>query len=234
VLELIQVGYRQGQGWALRDISLAIPAGQAVAVTGPNGSGKSLLLAICATLAPRFTGTVRINGEDARARPSLVRRFTGYVPEAVGIDPGMSVREDLEFFADAHGLTRHARQEAVGDLIERWGLRAVAGEALRSVSRGFRQRLGLARAWLHRPRLLLLDDPVSALDADAREIFRDELRRHLDGGGSALAASHGEDAAQWSHRIGVLSGGELRRVMDSSAAPDASVASVLPGIGRSR
>ena len=234
VIELSQVGCRVGGRWALRDVSLSIPEGQAFGLTGPNGSGKSLLLAICATLVAGYTGTVRVFGEDARVRSSQVRRLVGYVPETIGIDPQMSVREDLEFFADAHGLNRQARRDAVASAMERWGLQPVAGETLGCVSRGFRQRVGLARAWLHRPRLLLLDEPTSGLDADACEAFRDELRRHMDTGGSALLVSQLRELAQWSHRIGLLVAGELRRVTDadSSHVRDALAESALSGTGR--
>ena len=216
MVELKDVGFRSAGGWALRDISLRVLAGEVFGLAGPNGGGKSLLLAICATLVAPHIGTVRIGDEDARSSPAAVRRLIGYVPEIIGLNARMTVREDLEFFAAAHGMARQACRDAAGDALERWGLRTAAGDAMGHVSRGILQRVGLARAWLHRPRLLLLDAPASGLDADARDVLRQEMRRHVEGGGSALVASHElPELARWSHRVGFLVAGQLRQVVES-------------------
>jgi len=229
VVELKEVGFRSAGGWALRDVSLRVSAGEVFGLAGPNGGGKSLLLAICAALAAPHTGTVRIGDEDVRSSPAAVRRLIGYVPEIIGLHPRMTVREDLEFFAAAHGMSRQACRDSAGDALGRWGLGMAAGDAVGRVSRGILQRVGLARAWLHRPRVLLLDAPASGLDAEGREVLRQEIRRHVEGGGSALVASHERaELARWSHRIGFLVAGELREVVD--ARPLRAVAPEEPAV----
>ena len=212
MLELTQVGCRMAGRWALREISFAVPAGQAFGLSGPSGSGKSLVLAVCATLIPGYTGIVRVCGEDVRSRRSSVRRRIGYVPDAIGLDPDMTVREDLEFFAGAHGMARQAGRNAAAAALERWQMRPVADEPMGTLSRGFRQRVGLARAWLHEPQVLILDEPAGGLDAEGRELFAGALRRHLDAGGSALLGTSSADLLQWSDRIGFLVAGSLHRV----------------------
>jgi ABC-2 type transport system ATP-binding protein len=234
VIELKEVGFRSAGGWALRDISLGVSAGEVFGLAGPNGGGKSLLLAICAALAAPHTGTVRIGAEDVRSSPAAVRRLIGYVPEVIGLHPRMTVREDLEFFAAAQGLSRQACRDTAAGALERWGLGMAASEAMGRVSRGILQRVGLARAWLHRPRVLLLDAPASGLDAEGREILRQEIRRHVEGGGSALVTSHERaELARWSHRIGFLVAGRLREVVESrdlrAVAPEEPAAVAMGG-----
>ena len=234
MVELQEVGFRSAGGWALRDVSFRVSAGEVFGLAGPNGGGKSLLLAICAALAAPHAGTARIGGEDVRSSPAAVRRLVGYVPEVIGLHPRMTVREDLAFFAAAHGLSRQACREAAGDALERWGLGMAAGDAMRNVSRGILQRVSLARAWLHRPRVLLLDAPETGLDAEGREILRQEIRRHMEGGGSALVASHERaELAGWSHRIGFLAAGQLREVVDArplrAAAPEEPAVAAVGG-----
>jgi ABC-2 type transport system ATP-binding protein len=223
VVELTQVGFHAAGRWALREISLRVPEGEVCGLAGPNGAGKSLLLAICATVAPVQTGTVRIGGADARSHPDAVRRLIGHAPETIGMYPRMTVREDLEFFAAAHGLSRSAGRRAVDEMLERWGLHAAAADRMGTASRGVLQRVVLGRAWLHRPRVLLLDEPAAGLDAESCEVLWREIRRHVEAGGSVLMASHRmPDLVRRSHRIGLLVGGELRRVVESGSLREAA------------
>ncbi len=227
VIEVAQVGFRVGGRWALQDVSLTVREGEVFGLAGPNGSGKSLLLAICATVLRPHTGMVRIAGQDIASSPSAVRRVIGYVPEEVGAYPDMTVREDLEFFARAHGMGGAARQPATADALERWGLRAGADVAVRQVSRGTLRRVALARAGLHHPRVLLLDGPESGLDSEGCEALERELRRHIDEGGSVLLASHRSvELARWSHRIGLLTSGLLLDVVESRSIRGAGVEGV--------
>lgn len=209
MIDLVDVSCRAGDRWVLREATLRVEPGEAVALTGPNGGGKSLLLAVCATLARAASGTVRIAGHDARTSGSSVRRLVGYLSDEVGIDPVLTAREDLAFFAEAHGIRRALRAEAAGEGLRRWGLDRVADEPVARLSRGLRRRLGLARACLHRPRVLLLDDPTVGLDAEARVMLQGELRRHLDEGAAVLLASHDADAIHACDRTVALVEGRL-------------------------
>jgi ABC-2 type transport system ATP-binding protein len=208
-LALEGVGRRAGGRWALRDVSLALGPGTLCGVTGANGSGKSLLLALCATLVPPSAGAVSIAGIDARRRPALARRHLGYLPADVGCYPAATVREDLAFFASAHGLRRDATPDAVDAALARWHLVDVADVPTGALSRGVRRRLGLARAVLHGPDLLLLDEPTASMDAEARALVWRELRRHADAGGAALFASHDPAELARAHRTLGLAAGRL-------------------------
>jgi ABC-2 type transport system ATP-binding protein len=210
IIDLRRVGCRVAGRWALQEVSLQVPPGELFGLVGPNGGGKSLLLAICATLIRPDTGSVRIGGHDVGSHTSTVRRLIGYLAEEIGWYPHMTVREDLEFFARAHGMRRDALRRATADALGRWGLQPLADTRMRDLSRGFLRRVGLARAWLHRPQLLLLDEPASGLDAEARAALTYELLQHLRDGGSAMIASHhmGE-FSRCSHRLGVLAAGRL-------------------------
>jgi len=229
MIELSQVSCRVGGRWVLQDVSLRVPEGEVFGLAGANGAGKSLLLAVCATLIRPAGGTVFIAGRDARAEARAVRRLIGYLPEEVGWNPQMTVREDLAFFAGAHGLARDAGRAAAGEALERWGLAPVAGAPVGDLGRGLRRRLGLARALLHGPRVLLLDDPAAGLDADAREILWRELRRHAAGGGSAIMASHrADELAAACSRVGVLAGGFLKDVREARGAGGEGAHAVPP------
>jgi ABC-2 type transport system ATP-binding protein len=228
MVELTRVSYRVGRRWALRDVSLRVSAGELFGLAGPNGGGKSLLLAICATLIRADSGAVLIGGIDARSNPSAVRRLIGYVPEEVGWHPQMTVREDLDFFARAHGLGREAQRSATADAVQRWSLRTLSDVPVRHLSRGEIRRLAIARAWLHGPRVLLLDDPASGLDSESRELLWREVARYVDGGGTVLVATHQPaELARWSPRIGALIAGELRAGTEPGRSSTGSPAAVM-------
>jgi len=210
VIRLESVGCRIGGTWALQGASLHVRAGELVGLTGPNGGGKSLLLAICATLVRADAGEVVIAGHDARTRPRRVRGAIGHVPESVGFYPDMTLRQDLEFFAAAHGIARAAIPGVVDDVLRRLDLGGLPGLRMEWASRGLLRRMALARALLHRPPVLLLDDPGSGLDAEARGALWRELGRHVDGGGCALVASHDTaELARHAHRVTLLSRGRI-------------------------
>jgi ABC-2 type transport system ATP-binding protein len=220
MIELHGAGCRIGGRWVVRDVSLEVQAGEVFGITGPNGSGKSVLLAICATLVRADAGTARVAGLDVRTATRAVRRLIGFVPEEVGWDPRLTVREDLEFFAAAHALPRRTRSVAATDVLQRWDLGPVAGERMGRLSRGFLRRVGLARAWLHRPRVLLLDEPACGLDVETRSTLWRELELHAEGGGSALVVSHDvEHLSRACRRIGVMAAGQLGEVIEAWGAP---------------
>lgn len=215
MIELTDLGCRARGRWVFRGVSLRIAPGEVFGLTGPNGSGKSLLLGICATLVQPSAGSARVGDADVRTQRGAVRRIVGFVPEDVGWNPRMTVREDLDFFAAAHGLTRSARRVAVDDGLRRWGLAPSADEAMSRLTRGLTRRVALARAWLHRPRVVLLDDPSSGLDGEGQATLWRQLELHALGGGSALVVSYdARQLARVARCLGVLAGGALSEVAD--------------------
>ncbi|WP_246236437.1 ABC transporter ATP-binding protein [Actinomadura chibensis] len=157
---------------------------------GPNGAGKTTLLLILATLLAPDAGTVRIAGHDARLHPARARDALGWMPDTFGVYDQLTVDEYLAFFADAYGLPKDERPRRIRALLSLVHLEDRLGQPVHALSRGQKQRLGLARALVHRPRVLLLDEPASGLDPRSRIELRDLLRSLAADGVAVLVSSH--------------------------------------------
>jgi heme exporter protein A len=180
----------------LRGISLTIPTGATVALLGPNGAGKTTLLRILATLARPSVGEVTIDGLDLRRDAQIIRQHIGYLGHQPLLYEELTAEENLDFFARMYGVqNRHARADA---LIERVGLRQKAKDRVRDLSRGQTQRLALARALLHEPSLLLLDEPDAGLDEQGIALLEEVLRERSTPGQTAIFTTH--DVA-WGLRV---------------------------------
>ncbi|WUI00418.1 ABC transporter ATP-binding protein [Spirillospora sp. NBC_00431] len=175
---------------ALGGLDITVPYGQVTALVGPNGAGKTTLLLILATLLAPDAGTVRIAGHDARHRPAAVRDALGWMPDTFGVYDQLTVDEYLMFFADAYGLPKQERPRRVRALLNLVHLEDKLGQPVHALSRGQKQRLGMARALVHRPRVLLLDEPASGLDPRSRIELRDLLRSLAADGVAVLVSSH--------------------------------------------
>jgi heme ABC exporter ATP-binding subunit CcmA len=196
-------GLRQrfGTRTVLGPLDLVLEAGESLAVLGENGSGKTTLLRLLATAARPAAGRLRILGLDAATERTEIRRRIGYLGDSPGHYPALSAAENLEFFAALHGVER-SRVMATLELV---GLAAVAGKRAAELSRGMAQRLGLARAILHAPQLLVLDEPDAGLDEEGRAV----LARVVEGRSLVLATHDRELAAQLCGRTLDLSAARL-------------------------
>ena len=213
-VQLERVSRRDGGQVALDNLSLAVPEGSAFALIGPNGSGKSTVLKLIATIVKPTSGTIRVHGHDVVAEAGAVRRLVGYVPDVFGTYPGLKVREYLEYFAGAHRL-RNA-QATITDLLTLVELQAVAGQYLTTLSRGRKQRLAIARALLHDPSVLLLDEPTFGLDQRGRADVLAVLRELQSMGKTLVISSHLlEDVAQLATDVAAFADGRL--VAETSA-----------------
>lgn len=181
---------RFGPVEALRGLDITVPYGQVTALVGANGAGKTTLLLILATLLAPDAGTVRIAGHDALAQPVRAREALGWMPDTFGVYDQLTVDEYLAFFADAYGLSRQERPRRIRALLSLVHLEDRLGQPVHALSRGQKQRLGLARALVHRPRVLLLDEPASGLDPRSRIELRDLLRSLAADGVAVLVSSH--------------------------------------------
>jgi ABC-2 type transport system ATP-binding protein len=175
---------------ALSGVDLSAPYGQVTALVGPNGAGKTTLLLILASLLTPDRGEVRVAGVDPVRDPGGVRRQMGWMPDVFGVYEQLTVSEYLSFFADAYGLARDQGNERVRELLGLIHLSEYARRPVHVLSRGQKQRLALARALVHSPRVLLLDEPASGLDPRSRVELRDMLRGLADGGTAILVSSH--------------------------------------------
>jgi ABC-2 type transport system ATP-binding protein len=194
----------------LDGVELRVAAGTLVALLGPNGAGKtSLVRAICGRLR-LDTGRVAVDGRDPTREPAARARL-GLVPQAIALYPDLTARENLEVFAALADVPRQARRARVDEAIEWASLSERAGSLARTLSGGMQRRLNLAAAVLHRPDVLLLDEPTVGVDPQARERLHALLRDLRAGGAALLLATHDMDeAAELADRVAILVDGRVR------------------------
>lgn len=174
---------------ALDQVNFRIEAGTVTALVGPNGAGKTTLLRCLATLEVPYAGTIRLDGIDAPAEPRRARRLLGFLDEFFGLYDDLTVLQCLRYWAGAHGIAGDAVAAAT-DAAERLGLADRLGERAGSLSRGLRQRLAIAQAIIHRPRILLMDEPASGLDPEARASLAGLIHTLQAGGMTIIVSSH--------------------------------------------
>ncbi len=173
---------------ALAGVNVSVEAGEFVTLVGPNGAGKTTLLRILATLTRPTSGTVRIAGLDPARAGSEVRRRIGFLSHQTLLYDDLTAEQNLRFYARMYDLDAAAAR--VDGLLERVGLAARRDDLVRTLSRGMRQRLALARSVLHRPQVLLLDEPYTGLDPQAAQALTDLLVELVGEGGTILLATH--------------------------------------------
>jgi heme ABC exporter ATP-binding subunit CcmA len=208
VLAARGVSRRFGRQWVLREVELSLAPGQAIALVGANGAGKSTLLAILATLLRQSEGQVELFGQPAFATRDAARARMGYLPHQTLLDDALSAAENLRYYAALYRL-RHAGPR-LNTLLEEVGLSARRDDLVGTFSRGMRQRLSLARALLHEPELLLLDEPFSGLDVSGIRDLSSRLRRERERGRAQVIVTHQlEPLLGWCDRVVALSRGRV-------------------------
>ncbi len=201
---------RYGKVEAVRGISLQIPKGEVYGFIGPNGAGKTTTIKVLATLITPDNGTATLDGIHIPSHPAEIRRRIGYMPDFFGVYEDLTVNEYLHFFAAAYRLDRAKRITVVGDVLELTDLTGKKNEQVDALSRGMKQRLGLARTLLHDPDLLLLDEPASGLDPRARIEIRELLKALRNMGKTILISSHIlHELAQLCTHIGIVETGRM-------------------------
>jgi ABC-2 type transport system ATP-binding protein len=206
---------------ALKGISLQVQPGEAVAILGTNGAGKTTLLRILATLLLPTRGRVMVGGFDAEKEPAAVRRQLGYhAGSDLGFYGRLSGSDNLRFFGRLNHLSDSFLRSRIADLAKQFELEETLERQVRTLSSGTIQRLSLARALLHEPKVLLLDEPTRSLDALAAADFRTFLKAQVlqRSGTSLLFASHTlSEIELLAHRVAILKEGELIAI-DTPAA----------------
>lgn len=206
-----QYGYRP----VLRGLDLHVEAGQVVAVLGGNGAGKTTLVRVLASLARPSRGSVRVAGCDLPQEAGLVRRRIGVVLHQPLLYLDLTAEENLRFYGSLYGVER--LRSRIDDVLARLGLNARRRDRVRTLSRGMQQRLAIARAILHQPSVLLLDEPYTGLDREASAILDGLLREGMGRGCAVVMTAHDPaDASRLAARVDVLSDGVIVR---SVAAP---------------
>jgi ABC-2 type transport system ATP-binding protein len=181
---------RYGKTLAVAGLDLAVEPGEIFGLVGPNGAGKTTTLRMLATLLGPSAGSAEIDGWSVTRNSDEVRRVTGFMPDVFGVYDDMKVWEYLDFFARCYGLPAAARRRMIADLLELVDLADRRDHYVQTLSRGMEQRLCLAHALVHDPKVLLLDEPASGLDPRARVELRELLRELRSLGKTILISSH--------------------------------------------
>ncbi len=201
---------RYGDRTALDGLSFTVPEGEVFGFVGANGAGKTTTLRILSTLLGPDEGDASIGGISVRRDPQAVREMIGYVPDLFGAYPRLTVREYLEFYGSAHGLARGRRRAVADELLELADLSERADDDVGALSRGHKQRLGLARALVHDPPVLLLDEPASGLDHAAQVEVREIIKELQAMGKTIVVSSHDlpelEETCTW---VGLVADGRM-------------------------
>ncbi|KHK95896.1 multidrug ABC transporter ATPase [Microbacterium mangrovi] len=179
-----------GEVHAVRGMSFEAEAGRVTGLVGPNGAGKTTLMLMLASLLAPDSGTIRFGDIDPIAEPHRARAVVGWMPDALGAWSSLTARETLTMTGRLYGATKQDAASRAAGLLDRVGLADLADAPARVLSRGQKQRLGLARALVHDPQVLLLDEPASGLDPQARIELRGMLRGFAAEGRTVLLSSH--------------------------------------------
>ncbi len=196
---------------AVDHVDLAIATGTIFGLLGPNGAGKSTTIKMLTTLLPPTSGEASVAGFDVVREPRRVRRSIGYVPQMLSADGGLTGYENLALSARLYGLARRERRQRIAEVLEFMGLSSVAGALVRTYSGGMIRRLELAQALVHRPPVLILDEPTIGLDPIARHAVWDLLRQWRSQGASTiLLTTHDmEEADALCDDLAILHGGRV-------------------------
>jgi ABC-2 type transport system ATP-binding protein len=203
---------RYGDFEAVRGARFGVEAGEVFGLLGPNGAGKTSIMRVLTTLLRPASGRAWILGHEVAAEAATVRRLIGYVPQALSADGSLTGRENANLFARLHGVPREERAERIGQMLELMDIAGAADRVVRSYSGGMVRRLEIACALLHRPRLLLLDEPTIGLDPVARRaVWRHLAEMRAETGLTMLVTTHlMEEAEEQCQRVAVMSAGEIR------------------------
>jgi heme exporter protein A len=194
----------------LRGLDLDVARGEFLTLLGPNGSGKSTLLRILGALSRPTSGTVKIGGWELPAEADFVRAQLGVVSHLPLLYDTLTAEENLIFFARLYNIPADERRERVGSILRRVGLAKRARDTVQTYSRGMQQRLAIARAILHNPAVLLLDEPYTGLDQDAAGLLDELLREVAVAGRTVIMTTHDlQRGHALADRIAILSRGKI-------------------------
>jgi ABC-2 type transport system ATP-binding protein len=197
---------------AVDGLSMHVEKGSIFGFVGPNGAGKTTTMRILATLISADSGVCKVTSIDVSRHPATIRAKIGYMPDYFGVYDDLTVQEYLSFYAESHGVPSKKRRATIADLLELIDLEDKRYAYVESLSRGMKQRLGLARCLVHDPEVLLLDEPASGMDPRARLEMREILRELQRLGKTVLVSSHIlPELAEMCTHIGIVQAGRLIR-----------------------
>ncbi len=186
IIEARNLGKKFGNNVAVNNVSLTIARGESFALLGPNGAGKTTLVKILSTLIKPTSGTVKIAGRDIKEEAEEIKKLIGVVSHNSFLYEELTARENLEFYAELYG----APHSHIEELLRKFNLQARSEDFVATFSRGMKQRLAIARALLHEPKILLLDEPSTGLDLRSKAEFYDMMRNLHSSGATIVLTTH--------------------------------------------
>ncbi|MDQ7858139.1 MAG: ABC transporter ATP-binding protein [Armatimonadota bacterium] len=217
---------RFGEFVAVDHLSFEIQPGEVWGFLGPNGAGKSTTIRMLCGILDPSEGTAEVLGFDVRRAPEEIKRRIGYMSQRFSLYPDLTVRENLEFYAGVYGLAGPALRGQVDKWLDRSGLTDRQGAPARELAGGFRQRLALGCAVLHRPQMVFLDEPTAGVDPTSRRQFWDLIDRFSDEGTTIMVTTHYMDEAEHCDRLAFISDGRII----AQGTPAAIKREQMPGV----
>lgn len=217
VIQSEGLGKQFNDYWAVSDLDLTVKQGEIYGFLGPNGCGKSTTIRMLTGLLTPTTGHISIMGKDVQAHGESLRNRLGYMTQKFSLYESLSVLENLEFVAKIYGLSRNDVKRRVAELLQEYQLEDKKSVQSGALSGGQKQRLALAAAVIHKPELLFLDEPTSAVDPENRRAFWEQLFSLSAQGTTILVSIHYMDEAERCHRLAILEQG-VKRADDSPIA----------------
>ncbi len=222
-LTISQLSHHYGQRVAVDQLSLEVSAGEIFVLLGPNGCGKTTLFRVLSTLIPLQTGAVSVCGHCLRTEPNAVRRQLGVVFQAPSLDKKLTVAENLKHQGRLYGLAHQPLQQRQTELLTALGLEERVQERVETLSGGQRRRVELAKGMLHRPNLLLMDEPSTGLDPGARADLWKYLQQAVKQDGmTVVLTTHLLEEAERADRMAIMDAGRLV-ALDTPAALQAAI-----------
>lgn len=210
MIRIEHLSKRYGKMEALKELTLEIEQGTVFGFVGPNGAGKSTTMSILATLLEPTSGKAYVGGYEVTKNPKQVRKLIGYMPDFFGVYDNLTAYEYLDFYGANYDIPAPERREIIPKLLELVNLTHKRNDFVDGLSRGMKQRLGLARCLVHNPEVLILDEPASGLDPRARIELREILKELRKMGKTIIISSHIlPELAEMCNMIGIIEAGEL-------------------------
>jgi ABC-2 type transport system ATP-binding protein len=217
VSELVKK-YKKNPKPAVDGLSFVVEQGEVFGLLGPNGAGKTTTVGVLTTRVKLTSGVASVHGVDVAKDPTAARQLLAVVPQRNNLDRSLNIRQNLLFHAAYHGVSRSERNRRADEILERMGLAEQASSRVDFVSGGQAQRVMIARALMHQPRVMFLDEPSTGLDPQARLFVHDRVRElHEDGVTVVLTTHDMDEAAKLCDRVGIIDHGKLL-ALDTPAA----------------
>ena len=210
MLKIVNFTKKYGDKCAVDNLSLELNAGEICAFIGHNGAGKTTTLKACIGVLGFDEGDIFIGGVSVKRDPMYTKSITAYIPDNPEMYAYLSGISYLNFVADVYGISAEERNAKINHYAQRLGLTSALGEKIGSYSHGMKQKLALIGAWIHSPKLIIMDEPFVGLDPKAAYILKEMMREHCDAGGSILYSTHVLDVAEKiCDRVAIIKAGRL-------------------------